>query len=149
MADPYALPQFIPGPRLIDGTDLQQLEGALGIQTLIMPVPALAGLANAQTRKLAVPFPFLLVTAGFRVADPATTAAKLATLTTQISGVACTGGVIALTSANCTPSGALVAGTAITGLNAGASGATLEVAVSAVTAFVEGSGWVEFKIKHL
>jgi hypothetical protein len=149
MADPYALPKFISGPRLIDGTDLQQLEAALGIQTLIMPVPALSGLANSQVRKLAVPFPFIVVTAGFRVADPVTTGSKLATLTTQISGVALTGGVISLTSAAATPSGALMAGTSITGKNTGVSGATLEIAVSAVTAFAEGSGWVEFKVKHL
>jgi hypothetical protein len=56
--------------------------------------------------------------------------------------------VVSLTSANCTPTGTLVAGTAITANNGTTTaGQTVEVAVSAVTAFVEGDGYVEFTIQ--
>lgn len=107
----------------------------------------LSTLANAQVRKIALPYAFTVTAAGFRVGNPATTAAKLATATTQINGTAVTGGVISLTSANATPAGTLVAGTAITGLNSTfAPGSTLEVAISSVTAFVEGDGWFEFTV---
>ncbi len=143
-----ALPIFTPGFRLIDGSDLNAAFATAGLNTVIMPVAALAGLVNAQVRKIAISGSFKVTGVGFRVGTPATTAAKLATLTTQINGVALTGGVIALTSANCTPSGALVAGSAITAKNLGAN-TTLEIAVSAVTAFVEGDGWVEFTLQRL
>lgn len=143
---------FIPGPRLIDGSDLNtavsQINNNLATDVIIIPISALAGLANSQVRKIAMPSNFTVNSVGFRVGTPVTTAAKAATLQAQISGVACTGGAISLTSANCTPTGAAVAGTAITAANTGAGGATLEVAVSGVTAFVEGDGYVEFNITY-
>lgn len=116
-------------------------------QTAIIPL-ALATLANAQVRKIAMPFAGIVNgTPRFRVGNPATTAAKLATLTTQVNGVACTGGIIALTSANCTPAGAAVAaGAAVTAGGAFTAGQTIEAAVSAVTAFVEGDGYVEYDV---
>lgn len=67
-----------------------------------------------------------------------TTGSKAATFTPAVATVATTGGAVALTSANCTPVGAKVDGTAIT---AGAKfGPTDEItiAASSVTAFVEG-----------
>lgn len=116
-------------------------------QTIVIPVAGMVNLANAQTLKIAVPFNFTVTAALFRVGDKAvTTAAKLATLTVQINGVAVVGGVMALTSANCTPSGASVAATAILAANTGTVGQTLEVAVSSVTAFGEGDGWVELTV---
>lgn len=116
--------------------------------TIIIPVSALANLANSQVLKIALPYAFAVTAAGFRVGDKAvTTGAKAATATVQISGTAVTGGVISLTSANCTPSGALVASTAITALNSTFTpGSTLEVAISGVTAFAEGDGWFEFTV---
>ena len=150
MADPYLLPTFIPGPRLQDGTDLTKLGTSLGISTVILPIPAMAGLANAQVRKVAIPFPFKVTKVGFRVGTPTTGAGATATLTAQINGTAVTGGVTTPTLAGTTTSGTLVAGTAITGANtASASGGTLEVAVSAVTAFTAGDGYVEFTVQHL
>lgn len=121
---------------------------ALSKYTAIIPIPALAGLANSQVRKLAIPHAFTLTSIGVRIGDPATTAAKAATLTAQIAGTPVTGGVVSLTSANATPAGALVAGTAITALNTGAAGDTVEAAVSSVTAFVEGSGHIELGITN-
>src|SRR5689334_1594942 len=110
--------------------------------TIIIPIGVLTGLANSQVWKVAIPYAFTVTAALFRVGVPVTTGAKAATLTVQINGTAVTGGVISMTSANCTPTGASVAATAITGANATTTvGTTLEVAVSSVTAFAEGSGW--------
>lgn len=115
-------------------------------EVAIIPI-SLSTLANSQVRKLLVPYGFVVTAAQFRVGNPATTAAKAATLTVQINGTAVTGGVISLTSANCTPAGAAVAATAITGANGTQTiNQTVEVAVSGVTAFAEGDGYVELTI---
>lgn len=118
--------------------------------TIILPIVGLANIADAQVLKVAVPFPFTLNSLLFRVGDKAvTTAAKLSTLTAQVAGVSCTGGAVALTSANCTPSAATVAGSAITAGNTGAAGDTVGVVASSTTAFVEGNGWLEFNVTEL
>jgi hypothetical protein len=72
--------------------------------------------------------------------DPVTTAAKLATLHVEINALAIVGGVLSLTSANCTPMGAVVEGTAVTGSNSFDSDDTISVVAASVTAFVEGDG---------
>jgi hypothetical protein len=72
----------------------------------------------------------------------ATTAAKLATLNLEIDTTNVTGGLVALTSATVTPKGITVAGTAITGANTLARESKLSVEASAVTAFVEGEGYL-------
>ncbi|MDE2426788.1 MAG: hypothetical protein KGO96_12875 [Elusimicrobia bacterium] len=114
---------------------------------LILPIPSLAALANAATLKILPGFAGKVTAVNFRVgAAPVTTGAKAATLTARVSGAAVTGGVVGLTSANCTPAGAAVAGSAITAANSFLATDTLEVAVSAVTTFAEGSGWVEFTV---
>jgi hypothetical protein len=76
----------------------------------------------------------------FVVTEPVTTAAKAATLNLEINNVNVTGGVIAITSANATPLGKVLNGTAITAGNTFAAGQTVTVEASAVTAFVEGEG---------
>lgn len=126
--------------------------GAASVQpgakrTVLMPLQ-LADIATG-TFKIGMPAAFVVLSALFRTAKPASTASKLATLTVGISGVAVTGGVMALTTANQNTIGGTVAATAITGANIGAAGATLEVTASAVTAFVEGDGWVEFTVADL
>lgn len=107
----------------------------------------LADLVNTNVLALPVQYDFTLLSIGFRVRTPATTAAKLATLTARINGTPVTGGVVSLTSANATPTNTLVAGTAITALNTGTAGQTIEAIVSAVTAFVEGDGNVEWVVQ--
>jgi hypothetical protein len=72
------------------------------------------------------------------VIDPVTTGAKLATFTAAVAGVSTTGGAVALTSANCTPVGAKVDGTAITAGDTFAETDEITAVASAVTAFVEG-----------
>lgn len=120
----------------------------VGAQMTLSLYTTLAGLVNTQVLAAAVPFAFKLNSVGFRVRTPATTAAKLATLTGQIQGTPVTGGIISLTSANATPTNTLVAGTTITALNVGAAGNSVGVAVSAVTAFIEGDGYVEFNVTN-
>lgn len=92
---------------------------------------------------------FAIVGVDFHVCKAATTAAKLATINLEIGSTNLTGGVVSLTSANCTPIGAAVAGTAITAANTGTSTDTLSIECSAVTAFVEGSGWLLVKVQNL
>lgn len=108
----------------------------------------LAGLANTNVLAIPIPYNFKLLSMGFRIRTPATTAAKLASLQARINGVACTGGLVALTSANATPTNTLVAGSTITALNTGTAGQTVEALVSSVTAFVEGDGQVEWNIQN-
>lgn len=118
----------------------------LAKQTVQIPVQ-LADLATG-TLKIALPFAFTVTgTPQFRVAKPATTAAKAATATLQVNGVAATGGVISLTSTNCTPMGAAVAASAaVTAGGTGTAGQTVEFALSSVTAFAEGDGWFEVTV---
>lgn len=92
---------------------------------------------------------FALLGVAAAVEKPASTAAKAATLTPKISGVAVTGGVLALTSANMTPQGAVLNGTAVTGANVGSATSTISITGSAVTAFVEGSAWIMLKVQNL
>lgn len=113
---------------------------------VVIPINSFAALANSQVYKRAMPHAFKVVDIGVRVTAAVTTAAKAATLTAQITGTAVTGGAVSLTSANATPVGALVAGSAITAGNTGNAGDTLEAAISAVTTFVEGGGEIEFTV---
>lgn len=115
-------------------------------ETVIIPLGNLSTLANTQVWKVALPYAFTVSNAVYRAGQGVSTGSKLATLTLQINGATATGGVISLTSATATPTGATIAGTTITGNNTGTAAQTVEVAVSAVTAFVEGSGWVELTV---
>lgn len=74
------------------------------------------------------------------VTDPATTAAKLSTLNAEIGTTNLTGGVLALTSANMTPLGAVVDATAITAANIFTDSDTISIEATSTTAFVEGEG---------
>lgn len=76
----------------------------------------------------------------FVVDKPATTAAKAATLAVNINASAVTGGAVALTSANVTPQGSVIEGTAITAANTLNRDDSITIVASSVTAFVEGSG---------
>lgn len=83
----------------------------------------------------------------FIVTTPVTTAAKLATISPFINAVAVTGGAIALTSANATPLGKVIAGSAITALNILKGSDTLSFKATAVTAFVEGQGVLNVRLR--
>lgn len=117
-------------------------------KVVIQQYTTLAALVSTNVIGVAVPFNFILNSVGFRVRTPATTAAKLATLTSQINGVSVTGGVVSLTSANATPTNTLVAGTTVTALNVGTAGQVLSALISAVTTFVEGDGYLEWTLTN-
>ena len=108
-------------------------------------------LANAAFISTWIPgFKFRLLEIKFIVDAPATTAGKAATLTTAISGVNTTGGVLSLTSANCTPTGTVVATTApITALNSGSSVDSITITGSGVLTFIQGNGWLVIKIQNM
>lgn len=108
----------------------------------------LAGLVNTQVIAWKAPFAGGLNLIGFRTRTPATTAAKLATLTARINGTPVTGGVLALTSANMTPTNTRVDSSAITALNTFTAGQTVEAIISAVTAFGEGDGYLELDVTN-
>ena len=127
-------------------SDVPSVLATASAVTIILPLSDLSALANSQVYKIAVPFAFTVTAALLRVGNPATTAGGAATLTPRIAGTAITGGVISATGTYA--AGATQAGTAITGLNVGTAGQTLEIAVSAVTAFTEGTGWVEFTVTN-
>lgn len=78
--------------------------------------------------------------AQFVVNVPVTTGSKLSTLNVEIDTTNLTGGTIALTSANCTPIGAIIDAAAITAGNAFTASNTISVEASSTTAFAEGSG---------
>lgn len=108
----------------------------------------LAGLVNTQVMAVKMPFAGILNLIGFRTRTPATTAAKLATLTAQINATPVTGGVLALTSANMTPTNTRVDSSAITALGAFTAGQTIGALISGVTAFIEGDGYLEFDVTN-
>lgn len=76
----------------------------------------------------------------FVVGTPVTTASKLTTLNAEIGATNVTGGAVALTSANCTPLGAVIAGSAVTAANAFIYSDTISIEAASTTQFAEGSG---------
>ncbi len=121
-----------------------------GLQVLPLYIQQADIAANGDLLTNYVPgFNFKVEKFDWRQSKPVTTAAKLATLALRINAVAVTGGVIALTSALCTPAGVAVAGTPITALNVGGPTDSLSVVASAVTAFVEGNGWMLIALRNL
>lgn len=112
---------------------------------LSFPIDLASITAGQVIGALVLPFSGKIKSTQFLVNKPATTGAKLATLQPRLtpsggSAAAVTGGALALTSANCTPMGAIVAGSAVTAGNSFNAGDSLDVQGSAVTAFVEGNG---------
>ena len=79
---------------------------------------------------------------------PVTTGSKLSTLSLKINSTAVTGGAVALTSALCTPIGARVAGSRITGANRITKKDSLTVIAASTTAFVEGTGTLIVRMRR-
>jgi len=118
------------------------LGGVAAAQYQVIAIPIkLPKVANGDIVTDYIPgFAGKIVSVKFLVTDPVTTGAKLATLGLEIEAAAVTGGVIALTSAACTPLGKVIAGSAITALNTFTAVNKISVVASATTAFVEGEG---------
>jgi hypothetical protein len=116
--------------------------------SLIFP-QTLALIANGDSPGLVVARRGGIITATRAIVqNPATTAAKAATVTPEIAGVAVTGGVLTLTSANMTPASNVVAGSAVTAANRFEAGDTLGWIASAVTAFVEGTALFQMDVLY-
>lgn len=117
----------------------------------IMSLPIkLAQLSNADVMTNLTPgFAGQILSAQFVVTVPVTTAAKAATLNLEIGnpGTDVTGGIIALTSANCTPLGKVNAGTTITAGNTFSNTDVISVEASSVTTFIEGEGVLMLVLK--
>ena len=77
---------------------------------------------------------------------PVTTADKASTLNLEVGTTDVTGGTISLTSAACTPQGAIISGTAITAGGAFGASDTISVEASSTTTFIEGTGTLILKL---
>lgn len=126
------------------------MAAGVGISTIALPInlASITGAGDVLTT-YTPGYKFKLLAADFAVTVPATTAAKAATLNLEIGTTNVTGGEVALTSANCTPLGAVVAGSAITAANTGSAAATISVESASVTAFVEGAGVLYIRIQNM
>lgn len=130
-------------------TGENKLAGA-GVQILAFYMNLAEITANGDLLTNFVPgYAFKLESFDWRQMKPVTTGAKAASLNLEIGTTDVTGGVIALTSAACTPQGVAVAGSAITAANVGTATDSFSIEASGVTAFAEGSGWALVKIRNL
>lgn len=131
-----AAPNIVQSPMTIAAL----IAAGVGKQQISLPI-ALAGIAGtANVHKIVPGFKGRIIALDFSIQVVVTTAAKAASLNMDVDGVDVTGGVLALTSANCTPAGNRVAGSAVTALNSFTATSVLTLKASGVTAFAEGSG---------
>lgn len=139
---------FLEGVKVV-GVQASAFAAGIGCRTLAFYVN-LADIASGDVLTNYVPgYAFKILKADFQVSKAATTAAKAATLNLEIGTTNLTGGAIALTSANCTPAGVQVAGSAVTANNTGTSTDSFSIEASAVTAFVEGNGWIMVELQNM
>ena len=112
------------------------------IQKSVLSIPyRLSKIANGDLVTEIIPgFPGRIIKWWFTITDPATTAAKAADLNLEINTTNVTGGVLQLTSANCTPKGSKVAAAAISANNVFGAEDSISIEASNVTAFAEGEG---------
>jgi len=117
---------------------------------LIVPIAlTLANLADGDVVTAYTPgFPGRIKALDFAVLVAVTTAAKLSTLNAEINTTNVTGGAVALTSANCTPIGKVVAGSAVSAANAFDINDTISIEAASTTTFVEGSGVLLVKLGY-
>lgn len=131
------------------GTAGTTLAAGVGVSHLVFYIN-LATLTDADQLTTYVPgYKFKILKVDFRVHIPVTTAAKASTINLEIGTTNLTGGAVALTSANCTPRGAAVAGSAVTGNNTGTATDSISIEASSTTTFAEGSGWLIVSIQNM
>lgn len=134
----------------VDGTSLSALTSTVSQfkTNLVVPVTVPCVLSTAASAaivgRLLPRMSGTILALDGCVIVPVTTTSKLATISPLISGVAVTGGLLALTSTNCATLGARVTGSAIgTGANTFTAAQEITLAASTVTAFVEGQVLLE------
>jgi hypothetical protein len=131
------------------GTAGTSLAAGAGVHTVSLPV-TLANVASGDVLTNYTPgYAFKVLATHFAVTTAVTTASKAATLNLEIGTTDVTGGSVALTSANCTPLGAVVAGSSVTAANTGTSSDTISVEASGVTAFAEGAGVLLIRLQNM
>lgn len=129
--------------------NFDQKEGRARIPHTVV-LPLLSALANGDVLTEIRPgVEGYLEYAEFVTTAAVTTAAKLATLNFEIDTTDVTGGTIALTSAAATPIGKVIPCAAITANNRLYRESKLSVEASAVTAFVEGTGYLILYIRPI
>jgi hypothetical protein len=117
------------------------LEEAGEVRSIISIPVTLTSIVDGQLVGAFTPgFAGRIIKTQFITTTVASTASKLSTLQPRITGVATTGGAVALTTAGCNALGEVTAGTAITALNTFGAADTIDVQASATTAFIEGAG---------
>lgn len=121
------------------GVASNTLAAGVGRFTLSIPIvlASVAGNGDILTNYL-LGFAFKILTVDCRVVTPATTVSRSFAINLEIGTTNLTGGVVSLTTANCTTLGAAIAGTAVTAANTGTAADTLSVEAASVTAFAEG-----------
>lgn len=132
------------------GTVANTIAAGAGVHTVAIPI-TLANITGAgDVLTTYTPgYKFKVLSVDFAVETPVTTGSKAASLNVEIGTTNVTGGVVALTSDNCTPMGAVVAGSAVTAANTGTAADTISVEAASVTAFVEGTGYLILKIQNM
>lgn len=110
--------------------------------TFVFPV-ALADITDADVVTDFIPgFAGTIQKVQFIVGTPVTTASKATTLNVEIETTNVTGGVVALTSANATPLGKVIEGTAVTANNVFTDSEKISIEATSTTAFAEGTGTI-------
>lgn len=118
------------------------------MQIISIPI-TLANVADGDVLTAYTPgFKGSVIAVDFAVSTAVTTGSKATTLNLEIGTTNLTGGAVALTSANCTPLGAVVAGSAVTTANSFSATDTISVEASSTTAFVEGAGYLLIKVRQ-
>lgn len=113
---------------------------ARGQEIFSIPIK-LAKVANGDVLTNFIPgFAGAIKKVAFAVTDPVVTAGKATILNIEINTVDMTGGAVSLTSALCTPLGAVVNGTAVTAGNNFTATDSISIEASGTTAFTEGEG---------
>lgn len=126
------------------------LAAGVGVHELTWNLPLVGITGNVDVVTAYTPtYAFKILGTCFAVTKVVTTAAKAATLNLEIESTNLTGGVVALTSTNCTPLGAIVPGTAVTAANTGTAGQTISLEAASVTAFSEGDGTFIIRIQNM
>ncbi|KKK59132.1 hypothetical protein LCGC14_3037440, partial [marine sediment metagenome] len=139
-------------PTLTDsstGDPSNTIAAGVGISTWTFPL-TFAKLADGDIITAFTPgFKFQILSVDVLIHNPVTTASKASTLNLEIGTTNLTGGAVALTSANATPLGVIVAGSAVGGLNTGSSSDTVSCEASSTTAFIEGNGSLVIKVQNM
>lgn len=118
------------------GTASNTIAAGAGVFTLSIPITLVQMTGAGDVLTQYTPgYAFKILKVDAHVVEAVTTAGDGASLNLEIGTTNVTGGVVALTSANCTPLGVQIAGTAVTANNTGSATDHFSVEVAA------GAGW--------